>query len=225
MFDKYISWTIFVLLSVWCSAAHAFDPEIVRQQAKEILKDPSYQKKLLLSPEHELKPQEHTDGCGGGKLVKKKKPGTRGISFFMLLGWLGAGLAFLLVATWLAAYIHRNNLVKRMEHETENKEELSAEIMELAQAQHLASLERFVEAIHRVFQITVLRMAEKRDRTIYTWMTSRELEMVLPVGKEERKVFSDLVNTVETGLFAGKELDKSDYDRCLRHYQKLVGES
>ncbi len=221
LLNKYIALIAFALVTAWCLDAHAVDPIEVRLQAKRILDDPSFQKKLLNNPT----PQPDTHACGGKKLVIGKKSSTSAkISFFELLAWLWVGLALVLVAIWIVAFIRRKKL-----HDTPGVEPEEGQgdekPLELSQAQYLASLERFVEAIHQIFLLTVSGLAEKKGRTVSSWMTSRELSLLLPSGKQEREVFHRLVRTVETGLFAGKPLGRSDYERCLDDYMQLLGDS
>lgn len=219
--SKYIILLVWFLLIAWCADAHAVDSAMVRQRANEILSDPAFQKKLFLSPTQ----QSDVHAWGNKKLAIKKQPGvTGGLSFFTLLAWLGVGLALVLVATWIAASIHRKKLMDRTTNESESEQELSDEQRGLAQTKQLAALGKFLEAIHGIFLITVSRLADKRGRTISSWMTSRELTNILPTGKGERETFSRLVRTVETGLFGGRQLGRSDYEQCMHDYEILVGD-
>lgn len=195
------------------------------QAAREVLKDPRYQREM---PPHS-EPRDLEDGgdrdfTGGGE-------GARPV----VLPVIGAGAAIgkvlflilivvvvLLLAGWLGQAVFRrrrgDETVEVAVEETAVREREPT----FDEATRLAAEGRYAEAVHALLLAAIRHFAERSRVAIQPSRTSRELVRLLPLGADAREAFSDLVRTVELSLFGGAFVGQEEYERSLARFRDLT---
>ena len=177
--------------------------------ARDILKNPTYQKELLPAPD---RPERE------GRRKHVSAPG----AFSRILLVAGLALLLILAATAaVAAFRRRTGTPQRAEvHAPEGAAAPPSVLM--SEVERLAAAGRFGEAAHLLLLLAVVRMSAAKRTVAPASFTSRELVVVLPSGPEERLAFQELVERVELALFGGKPLQPEGFQRCLALYRRML---
>lgn len=204
----------FLLLTVSASPQDT-DPEALKERARDILSDSSYQKELE-DPE--------ADWYEG----RIQHGGTRtedGVFSQLLKMLLIIGLVVLvgLTVLWIGSSVQDR---KRRSHGSgpapdPTKEGLFDEFT-LDHVEEAARAGRYDEAVHLLLLLAVKRLSARQKVSTPWNLTSRELLRVLPKSEEERSLFKKLVATVELSLFGGRPVSEDGYKANRGHYEGLA---
>lgn len=93
----------------------------------------------------------------------------------------------------------------------------------LAEAERLAGLGRWSEAVHALLLVAIRQLGERFSIPLSSSRTSREICRTLPLRGEAREAFAGLVRTVEVSLFGGAPLGPDDYRASLERFRLLGG--
>lgn len=199
------------------------------EAAREVLKDPRYQREMPQHPE----PLDLDDAEGGGGFSGGGVDGGQ-----VALPVMGAGAAIgqvvfivlivvvvLLIVGWLGqSIVRRRRGAETVEVSAEGTEGAAVREREptFDEATRLAAEGRYAEAVHALLLAAIRHFAERSRVSIQPSRTSRELVRLLPLGAEAREAFSDLVRTVELSLFGGAPVGQEEYERSLARFRDLT---
>jgi hypothetical protein len=91
----------------------------------------------------------------------------------------------------------------------------------LADAEALARVGRFAEAVH-VLLLRTLQALSKRAE-VPEALTSREVLGTVSLAPPARAALGELVDAVEVTRFGGAPAERADYERCVAAYRAFVG--
>lgn len=201
-----------------------------RELAREVLKDPRYQREMPPHPKREDLDEpgdaEFPAAGGGGGAGQVAVPvlgagATIGQAVFIVL----IVVVVLLLAGWLGqSIVRRRREVETVEIAAEGTGGAAVGEREptFDEATRLAAEGRYAEAVHALLLAAIRHFAERSRVSIQPSRTSRELVRLLPLGAEAREAFSDLVRTVELSLFGGSPVGQEEYERSLARFRDLT---
>jgi hypothetical protein len=91
----------------------------------------------------------------------------------------------------------------------------------LADAEALAALGQFAEAVHVLLLRTLQALSRRAD--VPEALTSREVLGTVSLAPPARAALGQLVDAVEVTRFGGAAAGRADYDRCVAAYRAFVG--
>lgn len=191
-----------------CLSAAASLPE--QERAREIVSDSRFQTEL---PEEEVE-------------LKLPAPGMAAFVRYILYGLVALGIG--LLAWWLidefSATYGRAGIGGGKEGD---QDELERDPFGIEDPERLAGEGRYDEAIHALLLTAIALLSRRLPSPPGPACTSRELARILPMNRESRESFEDLVSAVEASLFGGMPARPDSYARCRRNYLLLAegGES
>ncbi|PIE18775.1 MAG: hypothetical protein CSA66_03900 [Proteobacteria bacterium] len=219
------------------AAASALSNDAVRDAAREVLADPSYEKTLPTEPR--LGPREQ----GGRRQVAVRRGG--GSRSRPLMPSPGSALPriilYLLIAVVCAAilfWIAREILRRRERGEdpaatsaaagstaddVQRRAALNEMPATLSHAHGLAAEGRYEAAIHLLLRGAIETVAKLARLSIVPAMTSREVLGGAELDADSEAAFRDLVFSVEISLFGGLAVSPEDFDRCAASFSALHG--
>lgn len=88
----------------------------------------------------------------------------------------------------------------------------------LAEADRLATLGRFGEAVHHLLLRSVEDIARRRPQLVRPALTSRDIARAQGIPVAPRKLFGDLAAVVERSLFGGAGISADEWGSCRAAY-------
>lgn len=88
----------------------------------------------------------------------------------------------------------------------------------LREADRLASLGQFGEAIHHLLLKGVEDIGRRRPQLLRPALTSRDIAAADAIPPAPRKLFAELARAVEASLFGGSPVGADDWQRCRQAY-------
>ncbi len=203
----------------------------VRQRARAVLADPSYQtsppKEMGAPAAYDPPPLRDFDlpmriprtaiktGSGG-------TPSGVSEALLWVLG-IGAGVAVLAV---IAGALMRWQRVRKTKPEVVTQgpiggadPALEALPASLREARALAAAGRFEEAVHVLLRGALDYLRGRSGFTLAAALTSREVLAQAPIEGDTRGAFGDLVGSVEVSLFGGFPVSAADFERCASSFE------
>lgn len=201
----------------------------VRQRARAVLADPSYQTTppktdapIVYEPpplrdfDFPMRaPTTFKDGSGGS-------PSGVSEALLWVLG-IGAGVAILAV---IASAAMRWQRVRKTKPDVVTQGPiggvdpgLEALPASLREARALAAAGRFEEAVHVLLRGALDYLRGRSGFTLEAALTSREVLAKAPIESDTRGAFGDLVGSVEVSLFGGYPVSAADFERCASSFE------
>ncbi len=225
-----------VALGVAPAAGARLSDDGVRDAAREVLADPSYEKTLPEQPK--LRPREPGERRvrvrrNGGARTSPRAPSPGSTVsetiLFVLLGVVGAA-----VLLWLAQEVARRRRGSKAREaksatgaggldDEARRSALDEMPATLKNAHALADEGRYEDAIHLLLRGAIETVAKLARIAIQPAMTSREVLDDAELDAAAEGAFRDLVFSVEVSLFGGLPVTPSDFDRCATSFSELHG--
>jgi hypothetical protein len=203
----------------------------IRQRARAVLADPSYQttppKEMGAPAAYDPPPPRDFDlplrvprttfktGSGGS-------PSGVSEALLWVLG-IGAGVAVLAVIVSAAMRWQR---VRKTKPEAVTQgpigsadPALEALPASLREARARAAAGRFEEAVHVLLRGALDYLRGRSGFTLAAALTSREVLAEAPIEDDTRGAFGDLVSSVEVSLFGGFPVSAADFERCASSFE------
>ena len=89
----------------------------------------------------------------------------------------------------------------------------------LADADALAAEGRFDAAVRLILRRSIDDIESRRPRLVRPALTAREISRLAALPSTARDTFAQMAAVVERSLFAGRELDRSDFAACRSAYE------
>lgn len=225
-------------LGAAAARAQETSPETVREKARAVLGQ-GYQQDLPGAPD-----DEGGDGSRAGGSHRppglSSPPGGSGVrtetvgAALSLLVWITLGVlgvaALVLLLTWLIrdfpAWGRRSQKARTgpaAPGAPGQADSRDGPAVTLADAERLASQERWTEAVHSLLLVAIRHLTTRFSIPQSDSRTSREIARLVPLQRESRDAFAGLVRTVEISLFGGVPVGQAEYRASLESVRRLLG--
>jgi len=207
----------------------------VRQEVREVLADPRYQRDLPAVAERGDAERTSVDGRNapsesGSDVPVMASPVLHAVGAAAVLAklviWVLAAVALVLLAIWLASALEgrRKAEAKPAAGAEDGDDPAASERSWLpGDAARLAAEGRYGEALHVLLLVAIGQIGERSPRGVEPSRTSRELVRVVPLSPDARRSFETLVRLVEVTLFGGLPAGAEEYDQGLAHFRTVTG--
>lgn len=92
----------------------------------------------------------------------------------------------------------------------------------LADADRLAAVGQFDEAIHLLLFRSIEDIGARRPEAVRAALTSRDIVEAAPLSDAGRAAFRRIADAVEGSFFGGRTLGREEFDRCRGQYQAFA---
>ena len=90
-----------------------------------------------------------------------------------------------------------------------------------SEAEALADAGRFDEAVHVLLLKTIEALVRTQPGGVPEAWTSREIQREAPMPGAAREPFGSLVDTVESSLFGGVQVNQAAWEACLARFREF----
>lgn len=143
------------------------------------------------------------------------------ISFFFWVGLalLAGLLLYFLVTEVMGVQLFKSKPRASLAHETSDWRPNTKEARDLlAAADKLASEGNFNEAVHLILLRSIEHIDRFRPLAVRPALTAREIGAIPVLPETARPIFVRIASSVERTLFAGMNIDQSEFSACRQAY-------
>lgn len=147
--------------------------------------------------------------------------------FANVLLWTAVAIGVVVIALYLYDILPGGGLARRRGWEAEESDlaaaGASAEAAAQFNADELARLGRFVDAMHVLLLQALADMHRRLDVALADSLTSREILRRAKVPPLAKSALQDIIGAVERAYFGDHPADESDYLSCRNNFTTFVG--
>ena len=193
------------------------DPGPVGDAIQKVYKNDSLQREMPMEPPqktYRVKRYERQ------RPPKREPSGGWAISsiFLWALTFIGLALALVWLLREYVGYVPNavaEAVADPSRSPSENQKVIAASLQD---AQDLAQRGEFGPAIHSLLLRTLMELSKAGRHRLPPSLTSREILRSLQLPATEHDALNGLIQAVEHCHFRGTDVDRSDYERCLQHF-------
>jgi hypothetical protein len=152
---------------------------------------------------------------------------TIGDDFVRVLLWIAVAVGAVVIALYLRDILPGGGFARRKKWDADDSDPgqagAGAEAEARINADELARLGRFVEAMHVLLLQALADMHRRLDETIVDSLTSREILRRAKVSPVAKSALQEIIGAVERAYFGDHPAGESDYLSCRTNFVAFVG--